>query len=150
MLWAPPRRLQPISGPPPSGRLPPDQFRREDHRRGFLAGYARQQDANHFGVDAGPGLADGGQWGRVPRAAGESSKPPTATSSGTRRPAWSRAVSAPWDMNVVEAVWEPTWTAVTGNGWDPADPSSGDAWENHALFDYGDRALPAMRRFNHR
>ncbi len=63
-------------------------------------------------------------------------------------------------MNVVEAVpnglglgvfyWEPTWTAVTGNGWDPADPSSGDAWENQALFDYGDRALPTMRWFNHR
>jgi arabinogalactan endo-1,4-beta-galactosidase len=63
-------------------------------------------------------------------------------------------------MNVVEAVpnglglgvfyWEPTWTAVTGNGWDPADPSSGDAWENQALFDYGDRALPAMRWFGHR
>jgi arabinogalactan endo-1,4-beta-galactosidase len=63
-------------------------------------------------------------------------------------------------MNVVEAVpkgrglgvfyWEPTWTAVTGNGWDPADPSSGDAWENQALFDYGDKALPAMNWFAHR
>ncbi|TKA09781.1 glycosyl hydrolase 53 family protein [Actinacidiphila oryziradicis] len=63
-------------------------------------------------------------------------------------------------MNVIEAVpdsrglglfyWEPTWTAVTGNGWDPADPSSGDAWENQALFDYDDKALPAMRWFSHR
>ncbi|MDF9810963.1 hypothetical protein [Streptomyces sp. SPB162] len=29
----------------------------------------------------------------------------------------------------------PTWTAVSGNGWDPADPTSGNAWENQALFD---------------
>ncbi|GAA3620931.1 glycosyl hydrolase 53 family protein [Nonomuraea rosea] len=40
--------------------------------------------------------------------------------------------------------WEATWTGVKGNGWDPADPSSGNGWENQALFDYGDRALPAM------
>ncbi|NYI07587.1 glycoside hydrolase family 53 protein [Allostreptomyces psammosilenae] len=63
-------------------------------------------------------------------------------------------------MNVVEAVpngrglgvfyWEPTWTAVTGNGWDPADPSSGNAWENQALFGYNDRATAAMAWFDHR
>ncbi|MDN3295172.1 glycosyl hydrolase 53 family protein [Streptomyces ficellus] len=62
--------------------------------------------------------------------------------------AWLRDV-----MTVVEAVpnrrglgviyWDPTWTAVTGNGWDPTDPSSGNGWENQALFDYGDRLLPA-------
>ncbi|MCF6473441.1 arabinogalactan endo-1,4-beta-galactosidase [Nonomuraea sp. MG754425] len=40
--------------------------------------------------------------------------------------------------------WEATWTGVRGNGWDPADPSSGNGWENQALFDYADRALPAM------
>jgi arabinogalactan endo-1,4-beta-galactosidase len=43
--------------------------------------------------------------------------------------------------------WEPTWTAVDGAGWDPADPTSGDGWENQALFDYAGRALPAMRVF---
>jgi arabinogalactan endo-1,4-beta-galactosidase len=43
--------------------------------------------------------------------------------------------------------WEPTWTAVPGGGWDPADPSSGDAWENQALFDYNDKALPALEVF---
>ncbi len=63
-------------------------------------------------------------------------------------------------LNVVEAVpnglglgvfyWEPTWTAVTGNGWDPTNPSSGDGWENQALFDYSGRALPAMQWFDHR
>ncbi|MEV6104502.1 glycosyl hydrolase 53 family protein [Streptomyces sp. NPDC051940] len=69
--------------------------------------------------------------------------------------AWLRDV-----MNVVEAVpggrglgvvyWEPAWTAVAGSGWDPADPASGNAWENQALFGYDDRALPAMDRFRHR
>jgi arabinogalactan endo-1,4-beta-galactosidase len=60
-------------------------------------------------------------------------------------------------FNVVAAVpnslgvfyWEPTWTAVDGAGWDPADPSSGDGWENQALFDYSGRALPALRVFAH-
>jgi arabinogalactan endo-1,4-beta-galactosidase len=43
--------------------------------------------------------------------------------------------------------WEPTWTAVPGNGWDPADPSSGNGWENQALFDFNNRALPALSLF---
>ncbi len=61
-------------------------------------------------------------------------------------------------MSVVRAVphgrglgviyWDATWTGVPGNGWDPADPSSGNAWENQALFDYDDRALPAMNEFS--
>ncbi|MEY9484714.1 arabinogalactan endo-1,4-beta-galactosidase [Streptomyces calvus] len=46
--------------------------------------------------------------------------------------------------------WEATWTARTGNGWDPADPSSGDGWENQALFGYDDRLLPATAWFRHR
>ncbi|WP_214107733.1 glycoside hydrolase family 53 protein [Acrocarpospora catenulata] len=41
--------------------------------------------------------------------------------------------------------WEATWTGVAGNGWDPADPSSGNGWENQALFDFDDRALPALQ-----
>ncbi len=63
--------------------------------------------------------------------------------------AWVRDITA-----VVAAVprgrglglfyWEPTWTAVPGNGWDPADPASGNGWENQALFDYDNRALPAL------
>ncbi|MER7623167.1 arabinogalactan endo-1,4-beta-galactosidase [Streptomyces sp. NPDC126503] len=69
--------------------------------------------------------------------------------------AWLRDV-----MNVVEAVpngrglgvvyWEPAWTAVAGNGWDPADPASGNGWENQALFDYDSRLLPAASWFAHR
>jgi arabinogalactan endo-1,4-beta-galactosidase len=44
--------------------------------------------------------------------------------------------------------WEPTWTAVPGNGVDASKPSSGDVWENQALFDYSNRALPALNVFN--
>jgi arabinogalactan endo-1,4-beta-galactosidase len=40
--------------------------------------------------------------------------------------------------------WDATWTAVPGNGWDPADPTSGNTWENQALFDFDSVALPAM------
>jgi arabinogalactan endo-1,4-beta-galactosidase len=44
--------------------------------------------------------------------------------------------------------WEATWTAVKGNGWSPANPKSGNNWENQALFGYQNQALPAMRLFN--
>jgi arabinogalactan endo-1,4-beta-galactosidase len=43
--------------------------------------------------------------------------------------------------------WDATWTAVAGNGWDATDPSSGNAWENQALFDYDFRALPALQEY---
>ncbi|NEY32232.1 arabinogalactan endo-1,4-beta-galactosidase [Streptomyces sp. PRKS01-65] len=76
-----------------------------------------------------------------------------ATPAGQTR--WMKDVAS-----IVEAVpngrglgvfyWEATWTAVPGNGWDPADPSSGNGWENQALFGYDDRALPAMSWFGHR
>jgi hypothetical protein len=39
------------------------------------------------------------------------------------------------------------WRVVDGAGWDPADPTSGDGWENQALFDYDNRALPALNLF---
>ena len=60
-------------------------------------------------------------------------------------------------MSIVRAVpnghglgvfyWDATWTAVPGNGWSPRDPNSGNAWENQALFDYGNKPLPAMKDF---
>ena len=43
--------------------------------------------------------------------------------------------------------WEPAWTAVTGSGWDPTNPNSGNGWENQALFDYNSRALPGVAVF---
>jgi arabinogalactan endo-1,4-beta-galactosidase len=60
-------------------------------------------------------------------------------------------------MSIVRAVpdgrglgifwWDATWTAVRGNGWDPGRASSGNGWENQALFDYQNRALPALELF---
>lgn len=60
-------------------------------------------------------------------------------------------------LSVVQAVpnglglgafyWEPTWTVVPGNGWNPNDPSSQDSWENQAMFDYSDKALPVVNDF---
>lgn len=44
--------------------------------------------------------------------------------------------------------WDATWTAVPGNGWDPLDPTSGNNWENQALFDYKGVATPAMSEFS--
>ncbi len=39
--------------------------------------------------------------------------------------------------------WEPTWTAIDGNGWDTEDiESSGNAWENMATFDDRGRINP--------
>ncbi|MEU6675051.1 glycosyl hydrolase 53 family protein [Streptomyces sp. NPDC046925] len=76
-----------------------------------------------------------------------------ATEAG--QAAWFRDV-----QSVVEAVparrglgvfwWDAVWTAVEGNGWDPADPSTGNAWENQALFDYDGRPTEAMSGFAHR
>jgi arabinogalactan endo-1,4-beta-galactosidase len=43
--------------------------------------------------------------------------------------------------------WDATWTAVPGNGWDTKNPTSGNAWENQALFDYTDKALPALAEY---
>ncbi|MEU0112507.1 arabinogalactan endo-1,4-beta-galactosidase [Streptomyces bobili] len=69
--------------------------------------------------------------------------------------AWMNSVAS-----IVEAVpngrglgvfyWEATWTAVNGNGWDPADAASGNGWENQALFGYDDRALSSTAWFRHR
>lgn len=43
--------------------------------------------------------------------------------------------------------WDATWTAVEGNGWENANPASGNAWENQALFGYDERVLPALDEF---
>ncbi|MFJ9038094.1 glycosyl hydrolase 53 family protein [Streptomyces sp. NPDC102406] len=76
-----------------------------------------------------------------------------ATEAG--QAAWFRDL-----LNVVEAVpnglglgaywWDATWTAVAGNGWDPTDPSSGNAWENQALFDHDGAPTDAQTWFRHR
>jgi arabinogalactan endo-1,4-beta-galactosidase len=53
-------------------------------------------------------------------------------------------VSAPGGRGLGAVYWEPTWTSVAGNGWDPTDPSSGNAWENQAVFDFDGRLLPPV------
>ena len=58
-----------------------------------------------------------------------------------------RAVPGGHGLGVV--YWEPAWTAVAGAGWDPANPASGDGWENQAMFDYESRPLPVMRTLGH-
>ncbi len=50
--------------------------------------------------------------------------------------------SAPGGRGLGTVYWEPAWTSVAGNGWDPADPASGNAWENQAMFDFDGRLLP--------
>ncbi|WP_338701795.1 arabinogalactan endo-1,4-beta-galactosidase [Streptomyces sp. Q6] len=64
--------------------------------------------------------------------------------------AWLRAVAdlqanVPDGKGLGYCYWEGVWTYREGDGWDPADPASGNAWENLALFDFDDRALPALR-----
>ncbi|MCW6003633.1 glycosyl hydrolase 53 family protein [Micromonospora sp. CPCC 205371] len=42
--------------------------------------------------------------------------------------------------------WEPTWYAVPGNGWNPADiNNSGNEWDNMAIFDRTGRLNPNIR-----
>lgn len=55
--------------------------------------------------------------------------------------------SAPGGRGLGVVSWEPAWTAVPGNGWDPADPATGNAWENQAMFDFTGRALPALQEY---
>jgi arabinogalactan endo-1,4-beta-galactosidase len=43
--------------------------------------------------------------------------------------------------------WEGTWTPVAGNGWDNTNSSSGNNWENQALFDFTGKALWSMDAF---
>ena len=55
--------------------------------------------------------------------------------------------SAPGGRGIGVVFWEPAWTAVPGNGWDPADPATGNAWENQAMFDFDGRALPVLQEY---
>ena len=60
-------------------------------------------------------------------------------------------------LSVVQAVpgglglgafyWEPTWTIVTGNGWSTTDATTSTGWENQAMFDLSDKALPAVNDY---
>ncbi|GAA1368465.1 glycoside hydrolase family 53 protein [Streptomyces beijiangensis] len=68
--------------------------------------------------------------------------------------AWLRAVadlqaSIPGGKGLGYCYWEGVWTYRKGNGWDPTDATSGNAWENLALFDFDDKALPGLKTLGH-
>ncbi len=54
---------------------------------------------------------------------------------------------APGDLAKGVFYWEPAWLGLKGCGWNPADPQSGNAWENQALFDYDGHVLPSLAMF---
>jgi len=42
--------------------------------------------------------------------------------------------------------WEPTWYAISGNGWDPANMNgTGDQWDNMAIFNWTGNVNPGVR-----
>jgi len=42
--------------------------------------------------------------------------------------------------------WEPTWYAIAGNGWDPANINgTGDEWDNMAVFNWTGQLNPGLR-----
>jgi arabinogalactan endo-1,4-beta-galactosidase len=64
--------------------------------------------------------------------------------------AWLRevadlAAAVPDGQGLGYCYWEGAWTYRKASGWDPTNPASGNAWENLALFDFEDRALPGLR-----
>ncbi|MBW8802493.1 MAG: glycosyl hydrolase 53 family protein [Catenulisporales bacterium] len=74
----------------------------------------------------------------------------TATAYGQQsnfRDVLSVVQAVPNGLGLGAFYWEPTWTAVTGNGWSTTDPTAGDGWENQAAFDYNDKALPVVGEF---
>ncbi|NUR57476.1 MAG: arabinogalactan endo-1,4-beta-galactosidase [Catenulispora sp.] len=74
----------------------------------------------------------------------------SASSSGQAanfRDVLSIVQAVPNGLGLGAFYWEPTWTAVSGNGWSTTDITSGDGWENQALFDYSNKALPAIYDF---
>lgn len=71
-----------------------------------------------------------------------------AGQSAAYRAVQDAIASAEGGRGIGTVYWEPAWTAVAGAGWDPADPSSGNAWENQALFDFSGQLLPAARNLS--
>jgi len=92
-------------------------------------------------------LADGDGWGNL---LGEPSQlvagyPATpAGQAANQRDVLSIVRAVPNGRGLGAFYWDATWTPVIGNGWDPTNPASGNAWENQALFDFEGRPLPAM------
>ncbi len=95
-------------------------------------------------------LADKDGWENIINLESELTAGYPATSAGQTamvRDVMSIVRAVPNGRGLGVMYWDATWTGVPGNGWDPTDPSSGNAWENQALFDFNDKPLPAMREF---
>jgi len=114
------------------------------------------QQPHHLSADPFQRLPHGRQGG--PRGHGGGRVVEPADGDVFRHPSTGPAQRDQCDvLSVVRAVpnglglgafyWEPTWTVVAGNGWDPTNPSSGDGWENQAMWNYSDAALPVIADF---
>jgi arabinogalactan endo-1,4-beta-galactosidase len=52
--------------------------------------------------------------------------------------------AVPHGLGLGAFYWEPTWTVVAGNGWSTTDITTQTGWENQAMFNLSDAALPAI------
>lgn len=92
-------------------------------------------------------LADDDGWGNIiglpnQLVAGYPATP--AGQAANQRDVLSIVRAVPNGRGLGAFYWDATWTGVPGNGWDPTDPTTGNAWENQALFDFNGFPTPAM------
>ncbi|HEU5134561.1 MAG TPA: arabinogalactan endo-1,4-beta-galactosidase [Steroidobacteraceae bacterium] len=95
-------------------------------------------------------LADDDGWGNIIGLPGQLVAGYPATREGqaaNQRDVLSIVRAVPGGRGLGAFYWDATWTGVVGNGWDPTNPASGNAWENQALFDFDGRPVPAMDVF---
>jgi arabinogalactan endo-1,4-beta-galactosidase len=55
--------------------------------------------------------------------------------------------AVPGGLGLGAFYWEPTWTIVSGNGWSTTDITTETGWENQAMWNLSDVALPAISDF---
>jgi arabinogalactan endo-1,4-beta-galactosidase len=95
-------------------------------------------------------LADADNWGNIiglpnQLVAGYPATP--AGQAANQRDVLAIVRAVPNGRGLGAFYWDATWTGVVGNGWDPTDPSTGNAWENQALFDFDGNVLPAVDEY---
>ena len=83
-----------------------------------------------------------GELGRHRHLLGLSARPGPA-----RRPKFTAVQNTARNAGAIGVFyWEPTWYAVPGNGWDPANINgTGDGWDNMAVFNWTGRVNPGIR-----
>jgi arabinogalactan endo-1,4-beta-galactosidase len=95
-------------------------------------------------------LADADGWGNIIGSADQLVAGYAATPEGqaaNQRDVLAIVRAVPNGRGLGAFYWDATWTGVPGNGWDPTDPTTGNAWENQALFDFEGHPLPAMDEY---